>query len=78
MSHPRQDDARHLGDNEEAEATNIPSTNGSPYRRKKLPSRKIRTAYGARRGHRRAEQAQPYAQRIVGRYGCLALRHLHR
>ena len=30
MSHPRQDDDRRLGDNDEAEATNIPSTHGNP------------------------------------------------
>jgi hypothetical protein len=30
MSHPRQDDARRLGDNDEAEATKIPHTNGNP------------------------------------------------
>jgi len=30
MSHPRQDDDRRLGDNEEAEATKIPIANSAP------------------------------------------------
>ena len=30
MSYPRQDDDRRLGDNDEAEATNIPSANRTP------------------------------------------------